>query len=42
MILIVGNRALWYDSPLTMRDVGDELSLVVSTKIITIAVLESF
>jgi len=42
ILLTVRNWASWSDRPFIMGHVEDELSLVISTKILLIAVLESF
>jgi hypothetical protein len=42
MLLIVRNWASWSDRPFNMGHVKDELKLVISIKILLIAVLESF
>jgi hypothetical protein len=42
MILTVENWASWSDRSFIMGHVEDELSLIISTKILLTAVLESF
>jgi hypothetical protein len=42
ILLTVRNWPAWSDRPFIMGHVEDELSLVISTKILLIAVLESF
>jgi hypothetical protein len=42
LLLNIRNWASWSDRPLIMGHAEDELSLVMSTKILSIAVLESF
>jgi hypothetical protein len=40
ILLIARDCASWFDRPFTMADVDDELGLVLSTKILLIAVHE--
>jgi hypothetical protein len=42
ILLTVRNWSSWSDMPFRMGHAEDELSLVMSTKILSIAVLESF
>jgi hypothetical protein len=42
ILLIVRNWTSWSDRPFIMGHVEDELSVVLSTKIISVEVLESF
>jgi hypothetical protein len=42
ILLIIRYWASWSDRPLIMVEVKDELNLTLSTKILSIAVLESF
>jgi hypothetical protein len=42
MLLVVINWPSWSNMPLIMGDVADEFNLVLSTKILSIALLELF
>jgi hypothetical protein len=42
LLLIIRNWASWSDRPFIMGDIEDELSLVLSAKILSIVVPESF
>jgi hypothetical protein len=42
ILLIVTSCASWYERPLIMADVEDELYNLLSAKILSVAVLESF
>jgi hypothetical protein len=42
ILLIIRHWASWSDRPYIMGDVHDELNLILSTKILSVAVLESF